>query len=57
MSPGVGVGEAVGEGVGDGDRVGVAVSVGDGVGVTVAPTGAHAVATTSATMNNLTELP
>jgi hypothetical protein len=53
----VGVGEAVGDAVGDGDMVGVAVIVGDGAGVTVVATGPHAVATTSAMMNSLTELP
>jgi hypothetical protein len=53
----VGVGEAVGDAVRDGDMVGVAVIVGDGAGVTVVATGPHAVATNSATMNNLTELP
>jgi len=57
MSPGVGVGEAVGDAVGDGDSVGVAMIVGDGAGVTVVTTGVHAVATTNATMNSLTQLP
>jgi len=33
------------------------VIVGEGDGVTVVATGAHAVATTSATINNLIELP
>ena len=57
MRPGVGVGEAVGDAVGDGDSVGVAMIVGDGAGVTVVTTGVHAVATTNATMNSLTQLP
>jgi hypothetical protein len=57
MRPGVAVGEGVGDAVGDGDMVGVAVIIGDGAGVTVVATGAHAVATTSATIKSLTELP
>ena len=60
MRPGVAVGEPVGDAVGDGDSAGVAVSDGDAAGVGVCVTvvtGAHAAATTSATMNNLTELP
>ena len=53
-----GVGEEVGDAVGDavGDSVSVAVIVGDGLGVTVV-TGAHALATMSAMMNNRIELP
>jgi len=50
---GEGVGDAVGDAVGDSVCV---VVVGDGVGVTVV-IGAHALATSRATMNSLTELP
>jgi hypothetical protein len=56
MSPGVGVGEEVGDAVGDGDSVGGAVIVADGAGVTVV-TGVHALATMSATMSLRMELP
>ena len=52
---GVVVGDAVGDGVGAGDCV--AVFVGDGDGVTVVATGAHEVATTSATSSPLMQLP
>jgi hypothetical protein len=56
MRPGVGVGDGVGDGVGEGKDVAAAVTIGEGVDVTVA-TGAHALATMSATMSFLTELP
>jgi len=60
MTPGVAVGVAVGEGVGVAvgvsDGVTIADTVGDGVCRLVA-TGAHALATTSATRILLTQLP
>jgi len=58
MRPGVAVGDGVGVGDGAGDcaTVGVALTAGEGVDVTVA-TGAHALATMSATRSPLMELP
>ena len=56
MRPGVGEGVGDCDGVGEGDSVVSADTVGEGVGVTVT-TGAHALATTSATRSPLTELP
>jgi hypothetical protein len=56
MRPGVKVGEGVGDGVGEGAGVGAVLIVGDGARVPVA-TGAHAVATNSATRSVLIELP
>jgi hypothetical protein len=52
----VGDADAVRDGVGEGDSVGVTMAVGDGDGVTVL-TGAHAVATKSATRSRLMQLP
>jgi hypothetical protein len=60
MTPGVGVGVAVGKGVGVAvgvsDGVTIVDTVGDGVCGLVA-IGAHALAITSATRNLLTQLP
>jgi len=60
MTPGVGVAVAVGDGVGVAvgvsEGVATADTVGDGVCGIVA-TGAHALATTSATKSLLTQLP
>jgi hypothetical protein len=60
MTPDVGVGVAVGEGVavpvGVSDGVTIVDTVGDGVCGLVA-TGAHALATTSATRSLITQLP
>jgi len=56
MRPGVAVGDAVVVDVRVDARVGVAVSEADGEGVTV-ETGAHALATSSATTRSLTTSP